>query len=136
MGKTVSHHISLCTKCQRTKGVCEAGYELARTVAEAVFQAGPMLDDTFEISGYSDLSGCPEKCLVGWCATPGTVYLFGDVTAKQDLDALVLLAQSIITPDSDQTARMHAQPARIGEPVRVPAAIMVVEFESQERVAA
>nr|WP_321523950.1 hypothetical protein [uncultured Cohaesibacter sp.] len=136
MGKTVSHHVSLCTKCQRTGGVCEAGYDLAQTVVEAVYQAGPLLDDDFEISGYSYLSGCPEKCLVGWRATLDKVYFFGDVTKNQDLNDLVLLAQSIISPSSDQGPGTQEQSAKFSVPVRVPAAMIVVEFAGQERAAA
>ena len=136
MGETVSHHVSLCTKCQRTGGVCEAGYDLAQTVMEAVYQAAPLLEDDFEISGYSYLSGCSEKCLVGWRATLDSVHCFGDVNESQDLNDLVLLAQSIISSSSDEDIGKQYQTARFSVPVRVPAAMIVVEFASRVRAAA
>ena len=136
MGKTVSHHISLCTKCQRTGGVCEAGYDLAQTVVEAINRAGPLLDDDFEISGYCDLAGCPETCRVGWRATLDTVYLFGDVSESQDLNDLVLLAQSIVSHQSDQKADTQEHAAKLSMPVPVPAAMMIVEFVNRVRAAA
>ncbi|WP_319412107.1 DUF1636 family protein [uncultured Cohaesibacter sp.] len=136
MGKAIPLQISLCSSCQHTKSNCTAGYELAQTIADALCRAAPMLEDGFEISGYSNLYGCPERCLAGWRATLDAVYFFGDVTEKQDLNDLVLLAQSIIASTSGQKVEPQELSAKIDMPVRVPAAMLVLEFNGQQRVAA
>ncbi len=95
-----------------------------------------MIEDAFEISGYSDLPQCPEKCLVGWLATRNHIYLFGDVTENQDLGVLVELAQSIVAPGSGWSKSSSARKSNIDKPVLVPAAIYVIELNEEKSKAA
>ena len=130
-----SHQISLCTTCQHMKGICAAGYGLVEALSTAIDLAGSSLGDDFEISGYSDLPQCPKTCLIGWKATSSHVYLFGDVGEKQDLDALVELAQSMTAPAGGWSKNKQGTERLSHTPVRVPAAMIVVELSKRKQAA-
>jgi predicted metal-binding protein len=88
--------IILCTDCPHRGGHCAPGYAILARLQMAVAAAGDTLEDDFQIEGSTALQSCDRpgrrSCTLAWRASRRQTWLFGDVAAEADIDALVRAA--------------------------------------------
>lgn len=66
----------------------------------ATTAAGAVLPPDFQVSGTACMTGCTRPCTVAFRASAGACYLFGDVSADADIDALVAQATNPAVPQA------------------------------------
>ncbi|WP_299866609.1 DUF1636 domain-containing protein [uncultured Roseobacter sp.] len=134
MDRQTSNRITVCTSCRHKGTTCRPGYELITRLRAAISAAGDAIPEAFEISGVACMAGCDRPCTVAFHSTRKATYLFGDMTAEDDISDLVSFAR--------QYAHLHDgwcssvdRPGKLRSSTlaRVPAAIIAVE-ETAERV--
>lgn len=134
MDRQTSSRITVCTSCRHKGTTCRPGYELIARLRAAISAAGDAIPEAFEISGVACMAGCDRPCTVAFHSTRKATYLFGDMTAEDDISDLVSFAR--------QYAHLHDgwcssvdRPGKLRSSTlaRVPAAIIAME-ETAERV--
>ncbi|MDW3182073.1 DUF1636 domain-containing protein [Roseobacter sp.] len=134
MDRQTSNRITVCTSCRHKGTTCRPGYELIARLRAAISAAGDAIPEAFEISGVACMAGCDRPCTVAFHSTRKATYLFGDMTADDDISDLVSFAR--------QYAHLHDgwcssvdRPGKLRTSTlaRVPAAIIAME-ETAERV--
>ncbi|WP_225027225.1 DUF1636 family protein [Xinfangfangia pollutisoli] len=88
--KPAAHQIHLCQICRHTGQPCRPGLALLAQLHSAIALAG--LGAGFELSGSACPTSCTRPCTLAWRASAGAMWLFGDVAADADIDALTDLA--------------------------------------------
>ncbi len=93
MNRTSTHRITICTSCRHKGDTCQPGYELIKRLDAAIKAAGDTISEDFEIAGTACMAGCDRPCTVAYYASRKASYLFGDIDADQDIEALVDFAK-------------------------------------------
>ncbi|WP_299777502.1 DUF1636 domain-containing protein [uncultured Roseobacter sp.] len=134
MDRQTSHRITVCTSCRRTGTNCQPGYELIARLRAAIAAAGDAIPETFEISGVACMAGCDRPCTVAFHSTRKATYLFGDMTAEDDIIDLVAFTQQYAhLHDGWSSSSERPGKLRTSTLARVPAAIIALE-DTVERV--
>ena len=85
--KTKTHEYA-ATVCQRTGKTCPALARVARAMAQAVAEAGPVSTAGFEVEGSSELTHCPEGCTARFRARCDQVRIFCGTDPNTPLNGL------------------------------------------------
>jgi predicted metal-binding protein len=92
MATSRQHKITVSTDCRFTGGPCRPGAELLAKLNRSVSALGRPLDDDFAISGTVCMAACSRPCTIAFQASGKATYLFGDVSAEENIEDLVTLA--------------------------------------------
>lgn len=92
-------HNYAATQCRHTGRTCPAAARMMRKLAGAMAAAKPMTEDDFEITGTTDLNGCPRRCAARYEASHHGIRLFAGVDEAADSAALNRLADALLNPD-------------------------------------
>lgn len=89
--KSPGHTLLISTNCPHSGYGCAPGLDLLRNLNRAVAQGAraAVLEDDFSLAGHMTTRQCGRDCQVGFHVTEDRCYVFGDVAAGCDLDALV-----------------------------------------------
>ncbi|MEX3017614.1 DUF1636 family protein [Gymnodinialimonas hymeniacidonis] len=129
---TPNHRISVCTSCKHKGATCEPGYDLIKRLREAIDAAGDAIPEAFEISGVACMAGCDRPCTIAYHGTRKATYLFGDIDADEDIEALVAFArQYSVLHDGWCSSVDRPGKLRRTTLARVPAAITIVEHSPE-----
>jgi len=123
-----THKIFVCTSCRHKGTNCRPGYQLIKTLQEALKTALPLTGDDFEVSGIACMAGCSRPCTVAYRANAKATYLFGDIDPEADIDDLVAFALQYRELD-DGWCNSGDRPGKLSRTAlaRIPAAIIVTE---------
>lgn len=122
------HKIFVCTSCRHRGTECRPGFELIKTLQEALKAALPVSADDFEVSGIACMAGCSRPCTVAYRASEKATYLFGDIDPDTDIDDLVAFAQQYRSLE-DGWCNSGDRPGKLRHTTlaRIPAALIVTE---------
>lgn len=92
-----THVIIVSTNCPYRQAACRPGVDLMKHLNAAIATGAEtaLLDDDFALAGNVCVKRCGRDCLVGFHATAERCYVFGDIRAGSDIDALVASADSL-----------------------------------------
>ena len=123
-----SHRITVCISCRHKDEPCRPGYEVIERLRAALETTGPVLGESFEISGVACMAGCSRPCTVAFHGTRKATYLFGDISPDEDIGDLVAFArQYAVLHDGWCSSVDRPGKLRTNTLARVPAAILVME---------
>jgi predicted metal-binding protein len=132
MNRTRTHRITVCTSCRHKGSAYQPGYELIDRLRKAVDAAGDSLTEDFEIAGAACMAGCDHPCAVAYHAAGKASYLFGDIDADKDIDALVAFArQYAVLQDGWCTSIDRPASLRKSTLARIPATIIALDESSE-----
>jgi len=126
--RATAHNTLVCTLCRHTGRRCFPGYALISRLRHALDVAGRMavLDADFTIDGVAHMAGCDRPCMVAYRADATRCYLFGDVEADPDIDALVLYATHHMARGGDCANAPEHPGEPGGQPLaRMPSALVI-----------
>lgn len=128
MASLNTHAITVCTDCRITGDACRPGIELLARLNDSLGRLGLGPNADFAIQGTACMAGCRHACTIGFQASGKATYLFGDIDAGTDIDALVDFAR-LYAERKDGMTREGERPRALAGKVlaRVPAAILVSE---------
>lgn len=121
------HQTLICLDCRHTRSACRLGLALVAKL-HAAMAAGAALTEGFEISGTACMAGCTRPRTVAFRATAKSTYLFGDIDATADIEALVAFSAQYQRSE-DGYFRTAERPDELAKTAlaRLPAAIAVTE---------
>lgn len=126
-GRT-AHNIIVCTRCRHIGKRCLPGYELIsrlRVAVDLARRAGALEAD-YTIDGIACMAGCERPCTVAYRADGKSAYLFGDVDADADINALLAFAAQYASSDDGWTSATERPVGLSGKTLaRIPAALVV-----------
>ncbi|NVO58180.1 hypothetical protein HW561_20515 [Rhodobacteraceae bacterium B1Z28] len=96
--KTKTHEYA-ATVCQRTGKTCPALARMARTIAQAMAEAGPVSAANFEIEGSSELTHCPKGCSARFRAHCDRIRVFCGTDPDDAINSLDDYADMIFDSD-------------------------------------
>lgn len=125
--ETGEHHIVVCTTCRHEGAACRPGADLiAKLRAGLTLAAQAGVSPSFEVSGIACMAGCSRPCTVAFKADGKATYLFGDVDADEDIDALIAFARQYETVPDGWTKSSERPNALLGKTLaRVPASVTI-----------
>ncbi len=97
--KTKTHRFS-ATICQHTGKTCPALARLARSMVDALDQAGPATTSDFEIEGSSDLTHCSDGCHARFRASQSRVRVYCGADPDTDSETLDRYADLMFGTDA------------------------------------
>ena len=127
MDRTIQHRITVCTSCKHKGTDFRPGYALIEKLRRAIAAAGETIPKDFAISGVACMAGCDRPCTVAYHGTDKATYLFGDMTAEDDIDDLVDFAKLYAGLDDGWCSSVD-RPGKLRQSTlaRVPAAIFAL----------
>lgn len=128
---TNQYQITTCTACRhRDSGHCP-GLQMLTQLSASIDKAGPLIDDSFEISGTVAVPSCDRPCRVAYHGSRDSAMLFGDVDPTDDIADLMAYARGFADSRAGWSgqAPVGADPAEYGL-ARLPSAIIVIQSET------
>ncbi len=98
MTKQLTKRDFITSNCPHLGRPCSAVNHMLRTLAQAMDMAQPVTADDFEITGDSQLQGCPNGCPARYIASHKRIRIFCGVDAAAQADTLDQYADHMLNP--------------------------------------
>lgn len=99
MTKPMTKRDFIASNCPHLGRPCPAADHMLRTLAQAMDAAQPVTAEDFEITGDSQLQGCPNGCPARYIASHNRIRIFCGVDAAAQAHTLDQYADHMLSPN-------------------------------------